>query len=44
MTQPLNNDLVPNPNEKYVFGDEIEVQVIDITETGNVLTIPNTQV
>lgn len=40
MTQKLNNDKVPNPNEKYSMGDEVEVTVLEITESGFVLTLP----
>lgn len=38
--QNLNGDQVPNPNEKYQVGDEIDVKVISIAENGFVLTVP----
>ena len=42
MTQNLNDDQRPNPNEKYQIGDEIDVRVYQITESGFVLTVPVT--
>lgn len=44
MMQSLNGDQVPNPNEKYQVGDEVEVKVISVTENGFVLTVPVIQV
>lgn len=38
--QPFNNDKRPQPNEKYQIDDEIDVQVIEDTTEGFVLTIP----
>lgn len=41
MMQSLNNDQVPNPNEKYQIGDEIEVKVHSIpSDNGLILTYP----
>lgn len=40
MMQSLNNDQVPHPNEKFQIGDEIDVNVISITDNGFILTVP----
>jgi ribosomal protein S1 len=40
MMQSFNDDHLPSPNEKHQIGDEIEVRVIQNTETGYVLTVP----
>ena len=40
MMQGINNDTVPSPNEKYQIGDEVDVKVTQITESGFVLTVP----
>jgi predicted RNA-binding protein with RPS1 domain len=44
MLQNLNNDQVPNPNEKYQIGDEVDVSVVSITESGFILIVPASQV
>ena len=41
MMQNLNNDQrQPHPNEKYQMGDEVDITVLDVTETGFILTVP----
>lgn len=40
MCQSFNSDESENPNEKYSIGDEIDVQVIEETESGFILNVP----
>jgi ribosomal protein S1 len=40
MCQSFNNDHSENPNEKYQIGDELDVQVVEISETGFYLNTP----
>lgn len=40
MMQNFNNDQVPNPNDKYQMGDEVDVKVVSIGDNGFILAIP----
>ena len=44
MCQSFNNDESENPNEKYSIGDEIDVHVLEETDSGFYLNVPVLQV